>query len=93
MKIMKALLSCILKPVAISIVAITGAIITNHSSKLPPTIVSGYVKGGPGGTICHSPQPCSTEGQSICRLSYPDGTQLFGKYNDMCTLIVYRIEP
>lgn len=82
-------------PVLLFSVAIVGAFATNstHTATTSTSHVQGFVKLNPLGTVCDTPEMCTTEFGVICTVGdIPNATQLWGKNsNDRCVVELYRI--
>lgn len=83
-------------PVLLFSVAIVGAFATNssHETASSASHVQGFVKLNPLGTVCDTPEMCSTEFGPICTVgSDANGDQLWGKDgSDRCVVELYRIQ-
>lgn len=82
-------------PVLLFGLAIVGAFATNITSKSSTSVshVQGFVKLNPLGTVCDTPEMCTSDFGVICTVGdIPNGTQLWGKNsNDRCVVELYRI--
>lgn len=77
-------------PFLLCAVAIVMALNTNAMgrNKKALMLVQGYIRGGPGGTICQASIWCSDIGNQLCMVGT---TQVWGKHaNGLCILEVYK---